>query len=624
MTDRRDTTDGSTGRSVGAVLGMLGLVAAVTVGALAVSSSQPAAAAALEQFTSCAELEAWTDDVVDQAEQLAVPAMGGADGGEGGAAILDAATPAPAAGRADEETASFDETSSGSAGVGTSGAAASAGGTNTVVEGVDEIDVIDRVGPDRLLVSRGGVLALVDLAGRTVVAQLAGMPSDARISVANGLVWAAGSSNDGLGTEVRRIRIDGDTLTEDGSFRTPGYLLDARRTGDRLHLVAVDHPQLGAIPFEDGPVPCDEVWRPVAPATTPSATLVATLPPTGELVPTAAAEITGAAGTLLVTDTSLYVATESYAEAAGATGVVPTVTTGLHRFDLDSLTPTGSGSVPGHVAGPFALSEHEGNLRVATSLDSFGGRGFPMPMPMPVEGDGTATIDNAGGQVAPAVEAPPETAAAAPVTAQAPPTTVGDDGSTTTVVDETTTTEAPPTTAATTTTEAPTTTVAETTTAPPTTAPEPDAPEDALAEVFVLDTEGDLDLLGRTGRFGHEFETIHGVRFVGDVAYVVTFLQTDPFWVVDLADPAAPAVAGELQIPGFSGYLHPLGDGRVVGFGPDGAGGVAARLFDVADPSAPSVLDEIRLGDDSPVAYDHHAFVGLDGGRFAVPVMDYP
>ena len=47
------------------------------------------------------------------------------------------------------------------------------------------------------------------------------------------------------------------------------------------------------MPFEDGPVPCDQVWRPVAPATTPAATLVATLPATGELVPTAAAEVTG-------------------------------------------------------------------------------------------------------------------------------------------------------------------------------------------------------------------------------------------------------------------------------------------------------------------------------------------
>ncbi len=202
--------------------------------------------------------------------------------------------------------------------------------------------------------------------------------------------------------------------------------------------------------------------------------------------------------------------------------------------------------MPGTIGGPFALSEHEGNLRVATSA----GGGFGIGRPIPIEGD--------------------------------------------VIVDDAIATEAPI------------------------------ADEDSLAEVFVLDTEGDLDIIGRTGRFGHAGETIHGVRFVGDIAYVVTFLQTDPFWVVDLADPTAPELVGELEIPGFSGYLHPLGDGRVVGFGPDGEGRMAARLFDVSDPTAPSILDEIPLGDDTPVAFDHHAFVSLDDDRFAVPITDYP
>jgi hypothetical protein len=142
--------------------------------------------------------------------------------------------------------------------------------------------------------------------------------------------------------------------------------------------------------------------------------------------------------------------------------------------------------------------------------------------------------------------------------------------------------------------------------------------------VFVLDLEGSLDVVGRSGRFGHDFETIQGVRFLGDVAYVVTFRQTDPFYVVDLADPAAPRVVGELQIPGFSAYLHPAGDGRVVGFGPDGNGRVTARLFDVTDPTAPAVVDEVVLGDESAIVWDHHAFASISGTRFAVPVTDYP
>ena len=555
MTDL-DTTagDASGARGIGALVGGLGLVAALTVGALALDSGTPAAATGLEQFDSCAELEQWTADL--QGESGTGVGVGGDVAvEEEGRAVADVPQAAPgiaadgdAGGEVAESAplATAEDSATASAGDGT-------GGTNTVVEGVDEIDVIDRIGDDRLLVSRTGVLALVELSTLTVLAQVDGVPYDARISAADGTVFVAGSSNDGLGTEVRRIQVDGDALVEDGSWSTPGYLLDARRTGDRLHVVVVDQPfALGAVPFEDGPVPCDQVWRPVEPATTPSATLVATLPAGGDLVPTAVAEITGAGGNLLVTGDAVYVVTETYGTDDGS------VTSGIHRFDLATLAPTGSGSVPGTVGGPFAISEHEGHLRVATTKTGggFGGR------PIPIEGDG-----GIGGPAVDVVEAVP---------AQAP-------------ADQA-----------------------------------PSSPEAALAEVFVLDLEGDLDVVGSTGRFGHDFETIHGVRFVGDVAYVVTFLQTDPFWVIDLADPAAPQVVGELEIPGFSGYLHPIGDDQVVGFGPDGSGRTSARLFDVSDPSAPEVVDELTLGDDSPVAYDHHAFVPLGATSFAVPVTEYP
>jgi uncharacterized secreted protein with C-terminal beta-propeller domain len=609
MTDLEATDGAASGsRGIGALLGGLGLVAALTVGALALDSGTPAAATGLEQFDSCAELEAWTEDLQSQ----------------GGIEVAPTFAAEEESGRAGEDVAAGAGAAADTAESSTAGQAAplaadgddATGGTNTVVEGVDEIDVIDRVADDRLLVSRNGVLALVELSTLTVVAEVGAVPFDARISAADGVVFVAGSSYDEVGrsaTDVRRIRIDGDSLVEDGSWSTPGSLLDARRTGDRLHVVVVDQPyEFGAVPFEGGPVPCDQVWRPVEPATSPAATLVASLPVDGGLAPTAIAEITGAGGNLLVTDGAAYVVTETYGAEDGS------VTSGIHRFDLATLAPTGSGAVPGSVAGPFALSEHEGHLRVATSrTGGFGGR------PIPIEGDGGIGVG--GVAVDPAVSGPAvDVAEAAP--AQAPAEEVAPEATTTTVegtepteptvtlpVEETTTTAVPET----------TTTVPETTTteAPTTTVP---ADESALAEVFVLDIDGDLDVVGTTGRFGREFETIHGVRFVGDVAYVVTFLQTDPFWVIDLADQARPVVVGELQIPGFSGYLHPVGDDRVVGFGPDGAGQVAARLFDVADPSAPAVIDEITLGDDSPVAFDHHAFVSLAEGRFAVPVSDYP
>lgn len=608
MTDL-ETTGGevSGGRGLGAVVGVLGVVAALAVGALALDSGTPAAASGLEQFDSCAELQAWTEDLQDQTGIVAPGvlvdegvARDGAEAGADATAEVDASSSAAPLASEDEASGAGDSSST--------------GGTNTVVEGVDEIDVIDRVGDDRLLVSRNGVLALVEVSALTVIDQVDGIPYDARISAADGTVFVAGSSTDGIGTEVRRIRLDGDALLEEGSWTTPGYLLDARRTGDDLHVVVVDQPyDLGVVPFEGGPVPCDQVWRPVDPAASPAATLVATLPAGGALEPTAVAEITGAGGNLLVTGDAVYVVTETYGAEDGS------VTSGIHRFDLDTLTPTGSGAVPGTVAGPFALSEFEGNLRVATSRN-----GGVSGRPIPIEGDagfgaGAGTPTGEGDVVVePAVDV-----AAAP--AQAPVETDPPVEATTTTIEGTEPTVTLPVEETTTTVGETTTTVEETTTTtvPETTTTVP-ADESALAEVFVLDTEGDLDVVGATGRFGRAFETIHGVRFVGDVAYVVTFLQTDPFWVIDLADPAQPAVVGELQIPGFSGYLHPVGDGRVVGFGPDGDGQVAARLFDVSDPSAPAVVDEVTLGDDSPVAFDHHAFVALADGSFAVPVSEYP
>jgi uncharacterized secreted protein with C-terminal beta-propeller domain len=507
----------TTGRTVGGVAAFVGLAAGITGVVLAVGS-EDVAAVELERFASCAELETWateaTESIVGQdvatEERLAAE-------GEGDAAAPQAA----------EESGT--PTEDAGAGAGDDGT----GGTNTVVAGVDEIDVIDRVGDDRLLVARNGALALVDLDGRAVSDHLEGLPYDARISVDDDLVWVAGTTNDAA-TAVLRVRVDGDQLVTEASWTTPGYLLDARRTGDRLHVVTVDHGEAGVVPFEDGPVPCDEVWRPTAAPTTPAATLVATLPADGELVPTAAVEVTGAAGNLLVTDDSVFIATETWAEQGG-------ITTGVHRFTLDGLQLTGSGSVPGTVAGPFALNEHEGHLRVATSAGS--GFGIAVDVGAP-EGD--------------AVRVDPATQSTG-----------------------------------------------------------------ALAEVFVLDADS-LALVGASGRFGHDGETIHGVRFVGDVAYVVTFLQTDPFWVIDLSNPSAPRAVGELEIPGFSAYLHPAGDGRAVGFGPDADGRMAARLFDATDPTNPVLVDELLLGDDTPVAWDHHAYVGLDDGRFAVPVSDYP
>ena len=123
-----------------------------------------------------------------------------------------------------------------------------------------------------------------------------------------------------------------------------------------------------------------------------------------------------------------------------------------------------------------------------------------------------------------------------------------------------------------------------------------------------------LAVVGSVGDMGRG-ERIYSVRYIGDRAYVVTFRQVDPLYVVDLADPTAPAVLGELKIPGYSAYLHPVGDGLLVGIGRDADDtgriqGFKASLFDVSDPAAPAEIDTWTLADaQSNVEWDHRAFL---------------
>lgn len=90
-------------------------------------------------------------------------------------------------------------------------------------------------------------------------------------------------------------------------------------------------------------------------------------------------------------------------------------------------------------------------------------------------------------------------------------------------------------------------------------------------------------------------ESLYATRFDGTRAYVVTFRQTDPLWVVDLSDPANPVVAGHLEVPGWSTHLTPLGDGLLFSIGYD-SGKISASLFDVSAPAAPALLSRVNLG----------------------------
>lgn len=148
--------------------------------------------------------------------------------------------------------------------------------------------------------------------------------------------------------------------------------------------------------------------------------------------------------------------------------------------------------------------------------------------------------------------------------------------------------------------------------------------------VTVLDAVDDrLRTVGSVAGLGVT-ETIRAVRFMGPVGYVVTFRQTDPLYVIDLSDPTEPTAEGELKIPGYSAYLHPVGEGRLLGVGQDAdpetgaVKGLQLSLFDVSAPTAPKRLDTfgLELADGveshvySPVEGDHKAFTMANGTGF--------
>jgi uncharacterized secreted protein with C-terminal beta-propeller domain len=109
-------------------------------------------------------------------------------------------------------------------------------------------------------------------------------------------------------------------------------------------------------------------------------------------------------------------------------------------------------------------------------------------------------------------------------------------------------------------------------------------------------------------------ERIYAVRFQGPLGYVVTFRQVDPLYVLNLENPTKPVLTGELKIPGYSAYLHPIGDGYLLGIGQDASAegrtiGSQLSLFDVSNLAAPARVATLPLGSTSAAEYNHLAFL---------------
>ena len=124
-------------------------------------------------------------------------------------------------------------------------------------------------------------------------------------------------------------------------------------------------------------------------------------------------------------------------------------------------------------------------------------------------------------------------------------------------------------------------------------------------------------------------EKIYATRFMGEKAYVVTYKTVDPLFVIDLSNPEKPTVLGELKIPGYSSYLHPLGENYLIGFGEDSveksylnwkgeqevvayATGLKMAIFDVSDYNNPKELYFVKIGNRgsySELLYNHKALL---------------
>ena len=147
--------------------------------------------------------------------------------------------------------------------------------------------------------------------------------------------------------------------------------------------------------------------------------------------------------------------------------------------------------------------------------------------------------------------------------------------------------------------------------------------------LFILNEN--LNKIGEVSGFAHG-EHIEAVRYINNTAYVITYEETDPLFVIDLSDPREPEIKGEVKIDGFSTSLTPVDENTVLGIGYSTVkngdslqqNGLKTVLFDISESENPKVLSQRSfLNADSPAQEDHKAICIGDKGCFAVPVSNY-
>ncbi|MGH9209650.1 MAG: beta-propeller domain-containing protein [Acidimicrobiales bacterium] len=560
----------------------------------------------LERFDSCDEVETWArDELAPRVSAYGLGEYGYPVTMEGDVVTSDDATSAGAAEMAPGEAGRADslDTDAPQAPAAAEDADGSFSETNVQVEGVDEPDIVKTDGDRILVLSEGGQLHLAS-AERGQVVDSVQLPEgvysgEMLLSGDRALVFANTSFAIPLaddvrpdiappqlqGTRVVQVDIAGDELTVSETFEVDGNYVSARMTDDVVRLVLHADPQQ-RLPFVTPANPTPEAedqarrlnqdvveqaaaedlmprWRETgtdgevleegtlvdcenahAPQTFAGFGMVSVVSiDVSEGLGSGLASLNSAgvmAGgqTVYASAERLYVAAPEWVDWATLPEDEARVAsedygTDVHRFDIsdpEQAVYEMSGHVDGMLLNQFAMDEHDGNLRVATTTGSPWG------------------------------------------------------GST----------------------------------------------EESESQVVVLEPgDGALTQVGAVTGLGRG-ETIHSVRFLGDVGYVVTFEQTDPLFTLDLADPANPQLVGELEMLGYSAYLHPIGDGRLIGVGQDATEegaqvGTQVSLFDVSDPAAPARVAQAVLPNTSSGAeWDHRAFLWwADTNLAAIPISSY-
>ena len=145
--------------------------------------------------------------------------------------------------------------------------------------------------------------------------------------------------------------------------------------------------------------------------------------------------------------------------------------------------------------------------------------------------------------------------------------------------------------------------------------------------VVMKEKDNLLERVGLVSGLG-KGESLYSARLLDDVGFAVTFRQIDPFYVLDLSDPFNPSIVGELKIPGFSTYLHPIDENYVIGIGQNATDegrvlGLKVSLFDVSDKTDPRETATWTMNDaNSPAEWDHRAFQ-VYGQTVILPVQSW-